>query len=138
MLGVLPVFWGWKEDWLAVGKPPKLLEPLDCPNASKFAKPAFAEFCAVNCKGTKHVNGYGKQTETDVLTELMVMTATKGCVLPCNCFLHESYIWYSTNKSCLWNKLSWLIFTDLYQLMLFPPHTRYYSQLHDSIQYSSP
>lgn len=63
MLGVLPVFWGWKEDWLAVGKPPKLLEPLDCPNASKFAKPAFAEFCAVNCKGTKHVNGYGKQTQ---------------------------------------------------------------------------
>lgn len=46
-----------------MGKPPKLLEPLDCPNASKFAKPAFAEFCAVNCKGTKHVNGYGKQTQ---------------------------------------------------------------------------
>lgn len=60
MLGVLPVFWGWKGDWLAVGKPPKLLEPLDCPNASKFAKPALAEFCAVNRKGTKHVNGYGK------------------------------------------------------------------------------
>lgn len=53
----LPVFWCWKADWVAVGKPPKLLEPLDCPNASKFAKPALAEFCAVNCKWTKHVNG---------------------------------------------------------------------------------
>lgn len=31
-----------------MGKPPKLLEPLDCPNASKFAKSAFAEFWAVN------------------------------------------------------------------------------------------
>lgn len=33
-----------------MGKPPKLLEPLDCPNASKFAKSAFAEFWAVNGK----------------------------------------------------------------------------------------
>lgn len=46
----LPVVWGWKGEWLAVGKPPKLLEPLDCPNASKFAKSAFAEFWAVNGK----------------------------------------------------------------------------------------
>lgn len=96
VLGVLPVFWGWKEDWLAVGKPPKLLEPLDCPNASKFAKPAFAEFCAVNCKGTKHVNGYGKQTQkTDVLTEFMVMTATKSRAPSPNWFHTRKVIHYN-------------------------------------------
>lgn len=34
----------------------------------------------------------GNKHKTDVLTEFMVMTASKGYVLPCNFFLHEEVI----------------------------------------------